>query len=366
MDQAAFRAQFPATARWAWLDTPGSPPGATPVLDALTGTLHSWAAGDFSWRDWDWAAEVGRERFAEYAGVDPGRVSVLGSVAEGAATVAAGLPPGPIVVPDEEFRSNLFPWLALRPDRNPVVRVASRDGYTHTEDLVAAIRPGTVLCAVSDTLTANGVRPDFAALRAASDEVGARLFVDATQSFGVLRFDFDGIRPDHLAVHGYKWMLSPRGAAWMVTRPDRIAELAPLLPSWKSTAPPFGYFGGELDLPADASRLDTSPAWFSWIGAIAAIELLSQVDKAEAERHVIDLASRWREGAAELGYRPVTPFQSAHIAVVDIGDRDPERLRQRLDDRHAKVQLAGSRLRIGVHYFNTADDIDLVLEAMRP
>lgn len=364
LDQAGFRAQFAALRTWAWLDTPGSPPGAAPVLSALRGTLESWEEGDFSWRDWDWAAEESRDAFASYAGVAAERVSVLGSVAEGAATVAASLPPGPIVVADEEFRSTLFPWLALDPDRNPVVRVPAREGITRIEDLVAAIRPGTVLCAVSDTLTSNGVRPDFARLREATDAVDARLFVDLTQSFGVLSFDFDALAPDFVAVHGYKWMLCPRGAAWMVTRADRLAELSPLLPSWKSTAPPFGYFGGELELPADASRIDTSPAWFAWIGSLAAIELLARLDRAAVHAHTTALAARWWEEARELGYTPVAPEQTTHISVVDIGTRDLPTLAARLADRGVKAQLAGTRLRIGVHYFNDESDIARTLDAM--
>lgn len=365
LDQPGFRSQFAALRNWAWLDTPGSPPGAAPVLQALRDTLQSWEEGEFSWRDWDWAADEARTAFARYAGVGEERVSVLGSVAEGAATVAATLPRGPVVVPDEEFRSTLFPWLALDQRRNPVVRVPARDGYTRTDDLVAAIRPGTVLCAVSDTLTSNGVRPDFAALRHATDAVGARLFVDLTQSFGVLSFDIDALAPDFVAVHGYKWMLCPRGAAWMVTRADRLAELSPLLPSWKSTAPPFGYFGGQLDLPSDASRVDTSPAWFSWIGALAAIDLLARLDPAAVHAHVTALAARWWEGAQDAGYTPMAPFQTTHISVVDIGDRDLPTLAARLAERGVKAQLAGTRLRIGVHYFNTDDDIARTLDAMR-
>src|SRR5437867_2203443 len=44
---------------------------------------------------------------------------------------------------------------------------------------------------------------------------------------GVIHHDPDVVRSDYVAVHGYKWLLCPRGAAWLVTRPDRLAELKP-------------------------------------------------------------------------------------------------------------------------------------------
>lgn len=159
----------------------------------------------------------------------------MSSFAEAAVTVAACLPPGQIVVGDEEYRDNLFPWVALRATDGEVVRVSSRDGGVRTEDLIAAMDPDTVLVAVSEVLSRDGVRADLPSLRAAADEVGARLFIDATQSLGVLRFDWPAIRPDYLAVHGYKWLLCPRGAGWLVAREDRVSELRPQsLPSIRS------------------------------------------------------------------------------------------------------------------------------------
>lgn len=57
-------------------------------------------------------------------------------------------------------------------------------------------------------------------------ELGARLFVDATQSVGVLRFPLAAATPDYVAVHGYKWLIAPRGAAWLYVR-DPIGDQMP-------------------------------------------------------------------------------------------------------------------------------------------
>jgi selenocysteine lyase/cysteine desulfurase len=58
---------------------------------------------------------------------------------------------------------------------------------------------------------------------------GYRELRHRTQSVGILALP-DGVRPDFVAVHGYKWLLCPRGAAWLYVRPDRLSELAPLAP----------------------------------------------------------------------------------------------------------------------------------------
>jgi selenocysteine lyase/cysteine desulfurase len=214
-----FRALFPALRSSIWLDTPGAPPAARPVTAVLRDVLDDWDSGSFSWTDWDGAADRARIGFASYLGVDAGQVAAVGSVAEAAATVARSVPPGRVVVPEQEFRSASFPWY----ERHEVVTVAPRDGATRTEDLIDALDERCTMLVVSAITSRDGQRLDLAALRAASDAVGAQMFIDLTQSLGVLAVDDDTMRADYLAVHGYKWMLAPRGAAWLVAREDRCA-----------------------------------------------------------------------------------------------------------------------------------------------
>ncbi|WP_326568917.1 aminotransferase class V-fold PLP-dependent enzyme [Amycolatopsis rhabdoformis] len=358
MTPAEFRALFPALRELTWLDTPGAPPGAGPVIAAMRRTIDEWSSGRFDWHAWDGAAARARELFAGLVGVPAATVATVSSLAEAAATVAGSLPPGRVVVAEQDFRSNRFPWLA----RHEVVDVPARDGATRTEDLIAALDDGVALLAVSEVTSRDGYRLDLAALRAATDRVGARLFVNLTQSLGVLRFDPAAVRADYFAVHGYKWLLCPRGAAWLVARPDRVGELRALAPSWKSTAAPHGYFGGPLDLAPDAARCDASPAWFSWIGACAALEVLATLDPDQVERHVLGLAADLAGEAAALGLRPVHDGSRSHLVVLATDRAD--RLARVLASQGIRATALADRVRFGLHYFNNATDVEVTIRAL--
>jgi selenocysteine lyase/cysteine desulfurase len=342
----------------AWLDTPACPPGAGPVVEALRDTLSAWSCGDFDLPTWESATAEARVLFARLVGVDPATVSTLGSLAEAVATVAASLPPGRIVLPAQEFRSNLFPWSA----RHDVVTVPAHGGTTRVDDLIAALDERVSLLAVSEVTSREGQRLDLPALRAATDRVGARLFVNLTQSLGVLHFDAAKVRPDYFAVHGYKWMLCPRGAAWLVTRPDRLDELQPIAPNWTSTGPPYGYFGGPADLAADAARCDASPAWFSWIGANAALRLLSSLDGADVERHCLALAGHLTEQLQAIGMRRVADGPPSHI--VTLYADDAERIAGRLRACGVRATALADRIRFGFHYFNNERDVRAAVRAL--
>jgi selenocysteine lyase/cysteine desulfurase len=361
MTPAKFRALFPLLAQRVWLDTPASPPGAAPVTAALTEAITAWRESPVQAAEWESAAPQARTVFARYLGVPSAHVALMSSVAEAAATVAASLPArtATVIVDDNEFRSNLFPWLTLAAKGYQVIRVP-RGPLSRTESLLTKINDDTALVAVSHVLSADGERVDLVQLRTAADAVGARLFVDATQSLGVLGLDLRSSRPDYLAVHGYKWLLCPRGAAWLVT--PHYAGLSPLMPSWKSAAD-GGYFGGSPQLAAGAARCDTSPAWLSWIGAKAAIALLSTLPAEEVERHSLALSATFRDGATQAGAAPIGRGQPSHIAVVRVSD--PPAVRDRLDSNRIHALLLGDRLRVGFHYFNNDEDVTAALDALR-
>lgn len=364
MNLERFRRQFPALERHVWLNTPTAPPAARPVHDAVMEAIREWGEGKLDWHGWEQHAFATRELFARLIQAEADSVALMSSVSEGASTVAAALPPGRVVVGAREFRSNLFPWLALRDRGFEVVEVpATAEGVVPTDALAAEIVEGTVLVAISEVQSSNGFRARLADLVEHAHDVRARVFVDACQSVGALRFDVREIPVDFLATHGYKWLLSPRGAAWLYVRPDRVDELRPLVPSWRSPEDPYAeYYGGPLEFAKTARKLDASLAWFSWPGARAALELLGSLDAEEVMRRCLDLAASFREGARRGGLA-VTPEElPSHIVGVSVPD--PEGLQRRLRERRVVAAARGGFLRVGFHAFNDASDVGAALEAI--
>lgn len=364
MDLQEFRALFPALERYVWLNSPTAPPAARPVLEALRRVETEWETGEFAWQDWEADAYATREQFARLINADPDSVALVTAVSYAASAVAASLPVGSIVVGAREFRSNYFPWLALR-DRGNEVRVveATDRGVVPLDALVEAIDDSTVLVAISDVQSTNGYRVDLAALVDAAHEHGARVFVDVCQSLGVLPFDVEAVPVDFLAVHGYKWMLGPRGAAWLYLRADRIDEVPPFTPSWKTPEDPYAdYYGGPMDVPKAARKLDTSLAWFAWPGARAALDLLLSLDPEEVQARALGLAAGFREEAGARGLVLSPEDQPSQIVGVTVSD--PHGISERLRERRIVGAVRGGYLRLGFHGFNDEADVETGLDAL--
>lgn len=323
---------------------------------------HGWLHGDFCWTDWDAAADKARIDFANYIGVHRSMVATVSSLSEAAATVAGSVPAGVVVLAEDEFRSNLLPWWGT--GRSSVRVARRREGVSRTQSLIEAIDSDVVLVAVSEVLSNDGERVDLAKVRQACADKNARLFVNLTQSLGVLNTDLAELDADYVAVHGYKWMLCPRGAAWLVVREDRMDEMTPLVPSWKTTGPPIGYFGGPYRQADDMSRCDAAPAWFSWIGARSALKLLASLGRGQVEWHCLRLAEAFTESAHVLGFRGASLGAPSHIVSVELGNLDPIAVNYALMQRKIKATVHNGRLRVGFHYFNSLDDVACVTELL--
>ena len=367
-DWTRLRALFPAVRDGVYLNTASYGPGPDPVREAVEEGLREWSTGEGDWPAWEARAVKSRGLMARFAGTTPECVTLTSSLSAAAAQVAESLPAPPspeaanIVCGREEFRSNLYPWMNQAARGFEIRLVDFHDGRLDPKDLVAAVDARTSLVAVSHVQSANGYRIALAPLVEACRANGARLFVDATQSLGALAIPLDGI--DYLAAAAYKWLLSPRGAAFLLVAPERLGEMRPLQPSWKTPADPYrDYYGPPYDPPRDASALDASLAWPVWLGTTRALELLCEIGAEAIEERDLELARRFRTGLGAAGLAPLfDEEESSQIVALSVPDAEATRAALRAAGVRAAVR--SGYLRASFHFYNDESDVDRALAAL--
>src|SRR5919109_1288503 len=205
-------------------------------------------------------------------------------------TASFGLPPRPAW---DALQAALHDWRAGR---------TSWEGWNDATD--AARASFARLCGVPvEWVAVGGTVSGLVGLVAAAASAahhGALTLVDATHACGWM--PFDGRRFDAFVCAAYKWLLSPRGTAFMGIRPALLERLTPQAAGWfAGDGPHTSYYGPPLRLPATARRLDVSPAWFSWVGTAPALEVILDVGVEAINEHDLRLANRFRGG---LGLEP--------------------------------------------------------------
>jgi selenocysteine lyase/cysteine desulfurase len=310
---------------------------ADAVVDAVTG----WRTGAGRPGEYDEPVTRARKAFADLVGVGADRVTIGHAASALFGLVAAALPAGTrVLVAAGEFTSVTWPFAAQ----------AAR-GVTVTEVELGQVGLRAAefdLVAVSTVQSADGRLVDLDALRAAA-AAGTSVVLDATQSLGWL--DADLSWADAVVAAGYKWLLSPRGVAWMAIRPELAA--VPSAAGWYASADRWAdVYGLPMSLAPDARALDTSPAWYCQVGAAAALPWLAGLDRAAVHAHCVGLADAFREG---LG---MEPGGSAIVSVRREGARE------RLAAAGVVSAARAGGARLAFHLYNTEADVARALDAL--
>ncbi len=259
--------------------------------------------------------------------------------------VAASIPDGSrVLAPDVEFTSELFPFL-VQEHRGVTTRLVP------AAELAGEIGPDVDVVAFSAVQMATGEVADLDAIAAAAAEHDVMTVVDATQAVGWL--PLDASRFDVVAAHAYKWLMSPRGTAFMTIAPERLDAVVPQSAGWFAGEDPLAtFFGGPLRLAASARRLDTSPAWFMWVATAPALAVIEEIGVDAIHEHDLALANRFRAG---LGLEP------SNSAIVFC---DSEGAADRLARAGIQAAVRGGRLRTSWHVYNTVADVERALDVL--
>lgn len=317
----------------------GVPPSG--VADAVAGMVADWRRGATHAPDFDHPEQVARTAWAGLVGVPAERVAIGGSVSQLAGIVAASIPDGSrVLVADGEFTSVSFPFAAqadrgVRVDEAPLAELPARaDGY----DVVA----------VSVVQSADGALVDLDALRGTR----ARVLLDVTQAAGWLPLAVDWA--SWVVGACYKWLLTPRGAAWMAVHPDALAQLRPHAANWYAGDDRWDtVYGLPLRLAPGARGLDISPAWFAQVGAAAALPWLAGLDPGAVRAHCAGLADLL------LGELGLAPRGSAIIVL------DRPGAAERLAAHGITFSVRAGRVRLSFALYNTERDVHAVLDALK-
>lgn len=340
--RSAFGTEFPGAPGFLNSPTYGLPPMF--LSDALASSLAEWQAGTMHAPSFDEPVRRGREAYAALVGAPAESVAMGGSVSALLSLVATAIPDGMrLATLTGEFTSTTFPFAAQSARGVTLVELSADELVTS-----AAEYDGVVASVVQ---SANGAVLDVDALRDAVAGTEALTVLDVTQAVGWKNLDLGWADVTVAAV--YKWLLAPRGTAWMSLRPRISGAMTPHAANWYGGEDPWStIYGLPLRLAGDARRFDTSPAWFGALGAGLTMPWLASLDGAEVEAHCVGLANRLR---TELS---LPQGNSAIVSLPIAAAAD------KLAAAGIRASVRAGAVRVGFHVYNTADDVDRLLSVI--
>ena len=294
------------------------------------------------------------------------------------------LPLGPgdkILTTVSEYGSNLIAYLHRAKQTGAEVVIVPNDntGQIDVNALEQSIDKKTKLISISHIPTGGGlVNPAHDVGRIAKKH-GIPFLLDACQSVGQMHLDVQKIGCDFLSATGRKYLRGPRGTGFLYVQEDWIERLEP---------PLLDQYAADLidanayEIRTDARRFENWERYFAGQAALGqAVDYAMELGLEAIERRVVDLAASLREGLQETGVLELTDQGAKKSGLVTFQHQrfNAEQVKTLVSKQNINVSTSSgsgmklsylergldSLVRASVHYYNTVDEINKFITAVR-
>lgn len=369
LDPESRKQNFPTLSGQTYLNTAaeGIPPIA--VIDALIQYGNDKLLGMDGRTRHEAQWEIARALTAEAYGLNVDEVGICSCSSEAfnLAAVALKLRDGDeVVITDLDFPAGATPWLVSGCPAN-VKLWRSRAGALYVDDLVPLLGPHTRIVTVSLVSFLNGFKVD---LKSIVDVVrrhsGALLAVDVTQALGRIPLDLRGV--DLIVSSTHKWILSTHGGGLVGVPGERAALLTADVGGWFNRENAFSdnRFESAVTRPGAASFMVGMPNYPAVYAAAAALGYIRTVGVDAIDACARPLVQYCLSELKNLPVELMTPDLPDSVAgIIAFKHADADRIHRALRLNGVHVMAHAGRLRVAIHGYNTAADIEQFLHILK-
>lgn len=207
----------------------------------------------------------------------------------------------------------------------------------------------------------NGVKLSLDFLKKLKAQFPQTLFVaDATQYCGTERFDFDDSGIDVVSASCYKWLNAGYGNAFILFNENAAEKIAPKSSGFNSLQGKYKAHEGNFIGKFEPGHQDT----LNFGSLNAALKVLKEVGMDVVEERVQTLGSLAKEEFVKMNLLEKTVAEREfHSSIFNI--RGDDKLYQHLRSQDIIVSQRGDGIRVSFHYFNTEQEVEQLISALK-
>ena len=307
-----------------------------------------------------------RERLAAYVGADAANLVLVPNASTGVNMVARSLdlrPGDEVIATTHEYGGNdvLWRWVCERSGARYIA--VDTTPARAADDLLAAVTDRTRVLFVSHVSSPTALLFPVEDVCRRAREAGVAVLVDGAHAPGQVTLELERLGADWYAGNCHKWLCAPKGAGFLHARPERQAELEPLVVSWDWA----------LDEWADRHRWHGTHDPSPYLAVPAAIDFQEEHRWDDVRRRCRSLALLARRELAELfAAEPLAENEGEvlQMATVRLPPCNPFELGARLAHEHRVEVLAQEWrrqpvLRVSFQGYNDEEDLAALSVALR-
>ncbi|GIW45691.1 MAG: aminotransferase V [Candidatus Binatia bacterium] len=375
---AEIRAEFPALQRYVYFASNGLGVMPRRAVAAATGVLRKLARDGIVFEIFQarHLVEQARSTVARFLGVGPEEIAFCRNTTEGLLWAAESLPwePGDeVLIPWGSHPATVLPFLARQPTGLRVRWVRPRAEWVTLDDFQAAWSPRTRAVVLSWVEFHNGFRHDLAGVGCLAHRQNAWLVCDAVQGWGALPFDAGGLPVDVASAGAQKWLLGPPGVGvFYVARAARARMRILHIGAESLEVPdePSGPIEGYTTAVSEHARcFEEGMRNLPGVAALAAsVQWLGDLGTERIAAQIRALSDYLASSVEPYGWRVASPRGgerwSGIILLEPPAGQDAEAWMHRLHREHIAINHRQGCLHLGIHFYNSPDDVDALVRVL--
>lgn len=318
-----------------------------------------------------------RERFAQLISEeDPQRIAIIPSVSFGIGTAVKNISfkqGDEIVVIEEQFPSNFYAWKQLEAQKGVTVTIVHSPPITEgrakrwNEQILNAISSKTRCVALPHVHWADGTKFDLLAIRQRTNDVGAYMIIDGTQSVGAMPFSVKEFKPDALICAGYKWLMGAYGLG-VAYFGEKFDEGLPLDNNWmnRKGAEDFANLVKySPNLKPKAARYDIGESSnFILVPMLSeGIDQLLTWTPKDIQQYCEAITKKPLEQLAHSGFFVENSSDRGHhlFGIYLPSGTALEPLKKKILEKNIFVSYRGNAIRVSPHVYNSEEEIEKLI-----
>jgi selenocysteine lyase/cysteine desulfurase len=325
----------------------------------------------YMWGGWSEEYEAVRSKAAELFGASAEEIALIHNTTEGMNLVASSLDLGSgdeVILADHEHASGTIPWKYWQePKGVKLVRPTLPILPSKPEEIVEvyrrAITPRTRVISMCHIINTNGMILPVKEVSEMARARGILVAVDGAQAPGMINVDLHDLGCDFYAASAHKWLFSPKGVGIFYARQESQKLLEPLIVAR----------GWEDDSIRRLENYNTRNLP-EVLGLGVAFDFQNLLGPDRRQARIFELKRYLRDRiSGDPAFAIKTPANdelSAGITTIEAVGHEVRAVATALAERHAidcrpMTSHGLNGLRISLSVFNSEDQVDLLIAALR-
>jgi kynureninase len=355
--------------------------GAVPrkVREDLNRYFQMWATdGVSAWeKEWWGLSQTVGDKLAALIGACTGEVTMMTNatqahwVALSTKFAADPMRRNKVVMTDLDFPSIIYSVsqiCSFMDWRLVIVRSRGKPGID-TEEILREIDDQTLFVVTSHVYFKSAYIQDIKKIARHAHNRGALTLIDGYHAPGIVPVDVKENEVDFYAGGCLKWLCGGPGNAFLYVRPGLQDSLHPRLTGWFAHKFPFSFSQNIEFTEGPYKFMSGTPSISCLYSAQAGIDIIREIDVGKIRHKSLSQTSRIIDKAMERNFALHTPRENKYRGgAVSLSLSHAHQVKLALSSRGVKVDFRKGKdeepdvIRVGPHFYNKDEEIDLLFE----